>query len=107
MATATMTYRQSERALREREPFSGHSIWAAYLHDDNVGSSHFGMLSPSDTATLRDDLLRASLKGQSVYVVRSYQTPIAWAYGDVVRIPDAKYSRTTSKAQTHARAHLR
>jgi len=107
MATATMTYRQSERALREREPFTGHSTWAAYLHDDNVGCSHFGMLSPSDTATLRDDVLRASLKGQSVYVVRSYQTPIAWAYGDVVRIPDAKYSRTTSKAQTHARAHLR
>jgi hypothetical protein len=107
MATATMTYRQSERALSERVPFSGHSTWAQYIHEDNVGHSHFGMLSPSDTAILRDDLLRAALAGQSVYVVRSYQTPIAWAYGDVVRIPEAKYSVTTSKAQGHVRRHLR
>ena len=88
-------------------PFSGHSPWAKYVHDDEAGLCHFGRLSPSDTALLRDDLLRASLRGERVYLVRSYQTPIAWAYGDVVRIPEAKYSVTTSKAQGHVRRHLR
>ena len=36
-----------------------------------------------------------------VYVVKSYDTPIAFAAGDTIRIPAVYYSPTTSKHQNY------
>ena len=38
-----------------------------------------------------------------VYVVYSYQTPIAWHAGGVWTVPEVKYSVTTTKQQTLVR----
>lgn len=51
--------------------------------------------------------IEAALGRGGVYIVWSYGTPIAWVVGDVVTIPDVKYSVTTSKHQSTVRFALR
>lgn len=99
-----LNYREICDALRERQPFEGNSMWADYA--DTQRTLPVGRMDSLDAAWFRNDQQAAHNALQSFYVVYSYGTPIAWAYGDTVRVPDAKYSVTTSKQQTYARAYL-
>lgn len=101
---ARLNYREISRALAYREPFQGNSMWAEYVP---VGKRPWvGQLPNYDRDYLMADLHTAETQGLPFYVVYSYETPIAWAYGCTVRVPEVKYSVTTSKQQTYARAYL-
>ena len=102
---ARLNYRQIRDALAKREPFKGNSLWAQYVDTRRVLRTD--MLPHQEVCQLDADMRKADEQMESMYVVWSYQTPIAWAYGDTVRIPDVKYSRTTSAQQTLARVNLR
>lgn len=102
---AQHNYRQIAQALAEREPFKGNSMWAQYV--DPRRSLTVGELPSEDRRWLEADAQRADETKEPLYVVWSYQTPIAWAYGDTVRVPEVRYSRTTSTQQNYARAYLR
>lgn len=56
---------------------------------------------------LEMDKWDADKQGVPFYVVYSYSTPIAWAWGVHVTIPEERYSVTTSKQQTIVKAYLR
>lgn len=60
-----------------------------------------------DTGQLPDCFRELFAHDRPSYVVYSYATPIAWVTdrGDV-RIPETKYSVTTSKHQSYARQGL-
>jgi hypothetical protein len=102
---AQASYKEIREALSKREPFTGNSMWSKYV--DPKRSLTTGELPPEDVRWLEADAKMAYETMESLYVVWSYQTPIAWAYGDTVRVPDVKYSVTTSKQQTYASAYLR
>jgi hypothetical protein len=101
---AQLNYRQIREALANREPFKGNSMSADYV--DTRRSLSVGRLPEQDARFLESDRQAAHDQMESMYVVWSYSTPIAWAYGDTVRVPDVKYSRTTSGQQTLARVAL-
>lgn len=102
---ARLNYRQIRDALAKREAFKGNSLWAQYV--DTRRPLNVGMLPSEEVRLLEADAHTAHEQMESMYVVWSYNTPIAWAYGDTVRVPDVKYSRTTSAQQTLARVNLR
>lgn len=102
---AKLNYRQIRDALAKREAFKGNSLWAQYV--DTRRSLNVGMMPSEEVRLLEADARAAHEQMESMYVVWSYNTPIAWAYGDTVRVPDVKYSRTTSAQQTLARVNLR
>lgn len=54
---------------------------------------------PAETKTEMIELL----KTRNLYLVYSYETPIAYAWGDDVIVPDTHYSKTTSDHQKIAR----
>jgi len=101
---ARLNYRQIMDALAKREPFTGNSMWADYV--DTRRTLNTGIMDNLDAAWFRRDQQAAHDGMHGFYVVYSYATPIAWAYGDTVCVPDAKYSRTTSAQQTLARSCL-
>lgn len=101
---ARISYTKIKKALADREEFEGNSMWSTYKHYDGAWN---GMLSDHDKMFLSADMKRAKETMESFYIVYSYETPIAWAYGDTVRVPEVKYSVTTSKQQTLVRVHLR
>jgi|AACY02.2.fsa_nt_gi hypothetical protein len=101
---ARHNYHQIIDALAKREPFTGNSMWAVYV--DTRRTLAIGRLDSLDAAWFRRDQQAAHDGMHGFYVVYSYGTPIAWAYGDTVCIPDTKYSRTTSAQQTYARLYL-
>lgn len=98
-----LNYREIREALQERRPFQGNSMSAEYVVTEYVGT---GYMPNHDYHYFKADLHDARTQGIPFYVVRSYSTPIAWAYGNVVRVPDVRYSVTTSKQQGYARAYL-
>lgn len=100
---AKLNYREIREALQERRPFQGNSMSAEYVGTEYVRT---GAMPDHDYHYLKCDLHDARTQGIPFYVVRSYSTPIAWAYGNVVRVPDVRYSVTTSKQQGYARAYL-
>lgn len=109
---ARLNYAQIGAALAEREPFQGNSMSAAYLPFDGTppytrDMPVMGSLPDHDREFLKSDLHTARTQGLAFYIVYSYSTPIAWAYGDTVRVPDVRYSVTTSKQQGKVRAYLR
>lgn len=101
---ARLNYRQIRDALALREPFQGNSMWAEYARGPQ--SIQRGRLSELDVEWMREDARKAERDLHPFYVVYSYGTPIAWAYGDTVCVPDTKYSRTTSAQQGLARSAL-
>jgi hypothetical protein len=101
---AKLSYAKIKKALADREEFEGNSMWATYEHSDGAW---WGMLPEHDKMFLSADMERAKETMESFYIVYSYETPIAWAYGDTVRVPEVKYSVTTSKQQTLVRGYLR
>ncbi len=102
---ATLNYKKIGEALRDREPFTGNSMRAEYVDVDFIQDT--GKLSHFDMRWFYTEKEIARTKGLPFYVVYSYATPIAWAYGDTVSIPEVKYSPTTSKQQTKVKINLK
>lgn len=100
-----LSYREIRGALERREPFTGNSMWGDYV--DTRRALSVGHLPEHDARFLEADRQAAFDRMESLYVVWSYATPIAWAYGDTVRQPEVRYSVTTSKHQSLARGYLR
>jgi len=99
-----LNYREIREALRERKPFTGNSMSADYV--DTTRQLSTGYMPTHDCYYLESDVHTARTQGIPFYVVWSYGTPIAWAYGTTVRVPEVRYSVTTSKQQGIARAYL-
>lgn len=94
-----LNYKQIRVALSERREFQGNSMWATNMRTD-IARIQLGHLSRYYSDLLDDDLRTARRLGhESIYVVFSYGTPIGWAYGDVVRVPEDRYSVTSSRHQ--------
>ena len=102
---AILNYKKIEEALRDREPFTGNSMRSEYVDTDFIQGT--GKLSDFDKRWLYTEKEIARTKGLPFYVVYSYATPIAWAYGDTVSIPEVKYSPTTSRQQTRVKINLK
>jgi hypothetical protein len=102
---STLNYRQISAALADREPFTGNSMTAEYVDTSYTQST--GRLPTYDATWFQADREKADSLKLSFYVVYSYATPIAWAYGDTVSIPEVKYSPTTSKQQSKVKLSLR
>ena len=102
---ATLNYKKIAEALEVRDPFEGNSMRAEYVAIDEVIET--GKLSDFDKKWLQSDQELARSSGAPFYVVYSYATPIAWAYGTTVVVPDVRYSPTTSKQQTRVKISLR
>jgi hypothetical protein len=95
---------RTERALRERRPFrrSGYHMWAIEGHYDPAVWPVLGRL-PAEHA----EQFRADAERGIAYTVFSYQTPIAWVTSSgLVRIPDVKYSPTTTQHQWACQLYL-
>lgn len=100
-----LNYGEIKRAVSERAPFIGNSMWSDYV--DTRRALSVGALPEHDARFLEADRQEAYDRMEALYVVWSYRTPIAWAYGNVVRIPEVRYSVTTSKQQSIVRGYLR
>lgn len=81
-----------------RRPFEGNSMSARRVkaHPSGYDVGYTGLLPTPEEPRYQDDLR----KHGKLYVVYSYDTPIAWGPldGDLY-VPDVKYSMTTSKHQ--------
>ncbi len=99
-------YAQIPALLERRAPFTGHSMSAAWFHPDDM--PHEGRLTDVDAACYRKADEWADRAGALVYVVTSYNTPIAWRIGDdgPGMVADQKFSTTTSRHQNLCRRHL-
>lgn len=91
------------------EEFRGNSVKALYWYaPEGVDVLRNSKLPKAYTQLLKNDIR----KYPPLYVVFSYETPIAWVYhtntgGRVVAvIPPVKYSVTTTKAQSLVRQGL-
>lgn len=105
----TRNYHEVKNALKHMTPFE-HATCSAQVVE-KLGHIFTGRLSKELREALARDFVE-SWAGTPFYVVYSYGTPIAWAWLDITtptqmrRIPDHKYSPTTSKQQTYVRAYL-
>lgn len=63
-----------------------------------------GRLPQEWVEQLRKDIDAARAAGETVYVVFSYATPVAWCVSGQWTIPAVKYSSTTSGFQNRVRA---
>lgn len=96
--------------LANRRPFKGNTMSATIQRGRDTDLdylSHCGQLyrHPEIQRQMRED---ADNGLHAVYVVWSYNTPIAYVRNDgVVVIPDVKYSRTTSRQQSYCRGWLK
>lgn len=90
-----VTHRNVGEAVTAREPFVGPSSRGGGLEDVGHGT---GML-PSEFA----EQMRSH---NPSYVVKSYQTPIAWHGDKGWVVPDVKYSSTTSRLQNTIRRSI-
>jgi len=89
--------------LAKRAEFTGNSMraeWTTML-------PRAEWLNDSEYRTLRLDWNIAVERGEKMYVVYSYDTPIAWSIGDdVAYCTPQRFSRTTSKGQGYVRAWI-
>lgn len=79
-------------------------------HAENVTwtwSQLVGRLPQRWSDKYRSTVDAAREAGDSVYVVFSYNTPVAWFYDGVWTVPAVKYSVTTSKFQGLVRTGIR
>lgn len=83
-----VTHKNLGEAVTAREPFVGPSSRGGSMEDVGHGT---GML-PSHLA----EQFRSH---KPTYVVKSYNTPVAWHGEQGWVVPDVKYSRTTSRLQ--------
>ena len=89
--------------LANRAPFDGNSLWARYMTD----APSSGRLDPEENAHLKATFAHAQALDVSVYVVMSYNTPIAWAInGEEAYCTPQRFSVTTSKGQGYVRAWI-
>ena len=81
---------------------------AANMEDFEGPSSRGGSRKRlgSDTGMLSDEHVKQLEADNPHYIVKSYDTPIAWHGSKGWVIPDAKYSRTTSRLQGTLRRSL-
>ena len=90
-----VTHKNLGEAVTAREPFVGPSSRGGAVEDVGHGT---GML-PSEVA----DQMRSH---KPSYVVKSYNTPVAW-YGEKGWVvPELKYSNTTSRLQNTIRRSI-
>lgn len=98
MATHGKAREITATALEQCEPFrrSGYSMSAHSGPQDGHGQM------PADAAALYE-----ADRPHIAYTVVSYHTPIAWVLNDgQVRVPDVRYSATTTQHQSMCRVHL-
>ena len=99
MTNMTVNYKGMVKAVAGMKDFRHSSCKGAWV--DTMPTSEYPLSVP-DTA-----LLKAWLDEYgSVYVVWSYNTVIAYAIPGHSRVPDRKYSSTTSKHQNICRKYL-
>jgi hypothetical protein len=93
------TIREAGRCIAKREAFNAGAMRADFYNmTDRM--PWWGHLDTDNTYRLRHDLQTYG----TLYVVYSYQTPIAWAPAGVgLHVPDARYSPTTTKHQNICR----
>jgi len=95
MATSWKTRQKIAKAIDARESFKIGNISGRWLDESNI-TDHFGILPLEYRKSLQD-----RLETSDVYVIYSYNTPIAYSHDlkhDFV-IPDVQYSRTTTHHQ--------
>lgn len=93
--------RDAATYIETRQEFETHtgSLWGAYAGGNRplyTGGLGTGYLPAEWRERLREAHDRA---GDGLYVVYSYNTPIAWHGGEQWTRPDVKYSATTSRHQ--------
>ena len=86
-----------------RLPFTAASMSAKYDTPSPYGGGT-GVLGEPDVTNFRNDSEACFQNGWGIYVIRSYATPIAWAYKDSEghvfwRQVNNKFSKTTSRHQ--------
>ena len=90
-----VTHKNLGEAVSAKEPFVGPSSRGGSIADVGHGT---GML-PSELA----DKMRSH---NPTYVVKSYNTPVAWHGDEGWVVPEVKYSQTTSRLQGGIRRAL-
>lgn len=94
-----ITNHQAVAAICNGEPFrnSGNSFRADYTRH----TPSQGRMPDAAYRLLVDASAHAAELGEPLYVVHSYATPIAWGLeGDLLTVPDTRYSVTTSRHQS-------
>lgn len=87
-----VTHKNLGEAVSAREPFVGPSSRGGSPEDVGTGTGYL----PSEHA----ETMRAHNPN---YIVKSYNTPVAWHGEKGWVVPDVKYSRTTSRLQSTIR----
>jgi hypothetical protein len=95
--------RQAVEMIRTRAAFEASALSGRYV---DAGEASLGSLPDPERALFREAERKADALGRRLYVVFSYQTPIAWVMGDEVTIPSVRYSLTTSRHQSRVRFAL-
>jgi hypothetical protein len=90
-----ITQAEAPVAIRDRREFRASKLSARYVTSYNTG---YGDLPAGWRERFRV-AYRNSRFERRLYVVCSFETPIAWALGDDVTFPDVRYSITTTKHQ--------
>ena len=93
----TSTYKQIPGCIQRRESFTGFSMSGRY--EAGLGW-HSGRLIGAAAQSYYDAKYGSDLLARSLYVVRSYGTPIGWEDCGVWTVPLDKYSSTTSRHQS-------
>lgn len=89
--------------LANRQPFTGNSLWAEWT----TFCPSAGRLYGSQHDKLHNAWKWAVDTGRRMYVVYSYNTPIAWAIdGEYAYCTPQRFSVTTSKGQGYIRAWI-
>jgi hypothetical protein len=98
--------RGAHHAIIRRWNFKASALSGRIVRPGDVYLSGYGHLPAEHIETFQADLRVSREYGREMFVVYSYVTPIGWAVGDNVTIPDVKYSVTTSRHQSIARHGL-
>lgn len=99
---AKITNRETVAAIHNGEPFvtRNETMHARYVRSESCSR---GIMPNAAVDMLRSDLQAAHDAGEPLYVVYSYETPIAWGReGDLLKVPSVRYSNTTSRHQSYA-----
>lgn len=97
MATGWKTRCKIAEAMANRTNFEYGNISGEWTEEHNLG--YTGRL-PDNLL----ELLKEQHRDKDIFVVRSYGTPIAWAFDQRWFIPHVSYSMTTSHHQSVIRA---
>jgi len=98
------------KIIVERLPFKVATLSAQYDTPSPYGGG-LGVLGEPDVSNFLTDSENCFQKGWGIYVLRSYATPIAWAYEDgnghvFWRQVNDKFSKTTTRHQNIIREAL-